>query len=87
LMEVNSLIPRPSILVDVSEAFDQKMRAVEQYRSQLAKFSWGYYEKVCFKKGELRGAQCDVEYAEAFLEEALPRDGPFYSVKSSNLLV
>lgn len=87
LMEVNSLIPRPSILVDVSEAFDQKMSAVEQYRSQLAKFPWGYYAKVCLKKGELRGAQCNVEYAEAFLEEALPRDGPFYSVKSSNLLV
>lgn len=87
LMEVNSLIPRPSVLVDVSETFDQKMRAVEQYRSQLAKFPWGYYKKVCLKKGELRGVQCNVEYAEAFIEEALPRDGPFYPEKSSDLLV
>ena len=87
LMEVNSLIPQPSVLVDASETFDQKMSAVEQYQSQLAKFPWGYYEKVCLKKGELRGAQCNVEYAEAFIEEALPRDGPFYPEKSSDLLV
>jgi len=87
LMEVNSLIPQPSVLVDVSETFDQKMSAVEQYRSQLAKFPWSYYEKVCLKKGELRGTQCNVEYAEAFIEEALPRDGPFYPEKSSDLLV
>ena len=87
LMEVNSLIPQPSVLVDVSDNFDEKMSAVEQYRTQLAKFPWGYYEKVCLKKGELRGAQCNVEYAEAFIEEALPRDGPFYPEKSSDLLV
>ena len=87
LMEVNTLIPQPSVLVDVSSCFDRKMEAVEQYRSQLAKFTWGYYENVCLKKGELRGAQCGVRYAEAFLEEALPRDGPFYSVKASDLLV
>jgi LmbE family N-acetylglucosaminyl deacetylase len=87
LMEVNTLIPQPSVLVDVSEAFNQKMKAVEQYRTQLDKFPWRYYENVCLKKGELRGAQCNVDYAEAFLEEALPKDGPFYSEKSSELLV
>ena len=87
LMEVNTLIPRPSVLVDVSECFSVKMEAIEQYASQLAKFPWGYYQKVNQKKGELRGVQCNVEYAEAFIEEAVPRDGPFYSEKSSDLLV
>ena len=87
LMEVNTLIPRPSVYVDVSDSFGAKMEAIEGYASQLAKFPWGYYQKVNQKKGELRGAQCNVEYAEAFIEEALPRDGPFYSMKSTDLLV
>jgi LmbE family N-acetylglucosaminyl deacetylase len=87
LMEVNTLIPRTSVYVDVSDSFGAKMEAIERYSSQLAKFPWGYYQKVNQKKGELRGAQCNVEYAEAFIEEALPRDGPFYFMKSTELLV
>jgi LmbE family N-acetylglucosaminyl deacetylase len=87
LMEVNTLIPNPSILVDISNSFKIKKEAIEQYSSQLAKFPWGYYQKVNEKKAELRGAQCNVKYAEAFLEESLRRDGPFYSKKSTNLLV
>lgn len=87
LMEVNTLIPNPSVLVDVSNIFGVKMNAIEQYTSQLAKFPWKYYQRVNQKKAELRGAQCDVEYAEAFIEESLPRDGPFYSSKSTGLLV
>ncbi len=87
LMEVNTLISSPHVLVDVSDVFEAKMKAVHQYSSQLAKFPWGYYERVCRKKAELRGAQCNVEYAEAYIEEALPRDGPFYSEKHSGLLV
>ncbi len=87
LMEVNTLIPSPSVLVDVSSVFDVKMKAIEQYTTQLAKFPWGYYQQINQKKAELRGAQCNVEYAEAFIEEALPRDGPFYSTKSTGFLV
>ena len=63
------------------------MKAIEQYTSQLAKFPWGYYQNVNQKKAELRGAQCNAGYAEAFIEEALPIDGPFYSEKSTDLLV
>ena len=87
LMEVNTLIPRPSVYVDVSDSFGVKMEAIEGYSSQLAKFPWRYYQKVNQKKGELRGAQCNVDYAEAFIEEALPHDGPFYFMKSTDLLV
>lgn len=87
LMEINTLIPQPHVLVDVSNVFDKKMDAISEHISQTTKFPWGYYQKVSRKKAELRGAQCDVEYAEAFLEEALPRDGPFYSVKSTDFLI
>ena len=87
LMEVNTLIPSPSVLVDVSSSYGAKEKAIHQYSTQLAKFPWGYYQRVNRKKAELRGVQCDVEFAEAFIEESLPRDGPFYSEKSTNLLV
>ena len=87
LMEVNTLIPSPSVLVDVSDFFDLKMEAINQYSSQLAKFPWGYYQSFNRKKAELRGIQSNVKYAEAFIEESLPRNSPFYSEKSTNLLV
>jgi LmbE family N-acetylglucosaminyl deacetylase len=87
LMEVNTLIPQPQVLVDVTDSFDRKLEAIDKHVSQIAKFPWGYYPKVSTKKAELRGVQCDVEYAEAFLEEALPTDGPFYAVKSTDYLV
>jgi len=82
LMEVNTLIPSPHVLVDVSEAMDAKRRATQQYTSQLAKFTWGYYERFNEKKAELRGVQGGCAYAEAFLEEPLARSGPFYPVRS-----
>ena len=82
-MEVNTLIPSPHIFVDVTESFDMKKEALGCYMSQLAKFGWGYYEKFNLKKAELRGAQADCRYAEAFLEEHLPRNSPFYEAKKT----
>jgi LmbE family N-acetylglucosaminyl deacetylase len=87
LMEVNTLIPNPDLLVDISSSFNVKMSAVDKYVSQLAKFPWDYYQRVNTKKSELRGAQCNVDYAEAFIEETLSNNGPFYTNKYTNLLV
>lgn len=87
LMEINTLIPQPHVLVDISSSFYRKMDAIKEHVSQISKFQWGYYQKVSAKKAELRGVQCDVEYAEAFIEEALPRDGPFYSEKTTDFLI
>jgi LmbE family N-acetylglucosaminyl deacetylase len=87
LMEVNTLIPSPSVLVDISISYGAKEKAIVQYITQLAKFPWGYYQRVNRKKAELRGVQCDVELAEAFIEESLPRDGPFYLEKATGFLV
>jgi LmbE family N-acetylglucosaminyl deacetylase len=87
LMEVNTLIPSPHYLVDVTESLDKKMEALGCYKSQLSKFPWGYYERFSLKKAELRGAQADCRYAEAFLEESIARSGPFYEVKKSEGLL
>jgi LmbE family N-acetylglucosaminyl deacetylase len=87
LMEVNTLIPSPHVLVDVSEAMDRKRSAMDRYASQLAKFPWGYYQRFNLKKAELRGVQGKCDHAEAFLEEPLAQSGPFYEAKSVRSLV
>jgi LmbE family N-acetylglucosaminyl deacetylase len=87
LMEVNTLIPSPHVLVDVSEHMEAKRRATKRYASQLAKFTWGYYERFNEKKAELRGVQGGCAYAEAFQEEPLAGNGPFYPVRSARSLL
>lgn len=86
LMEVNTLISSPHVLLDVSEVWALKEAAVECYPTQLAKFEDGYYQRFTRAKAELRGVQCGCEYAEAFLEEPLQRNGPFYEAKASKSL-
>jgi LmbE family N-acetylglucosaminyl deacetylase len=87
LMEINTLIPSPQILVDVSDTMDKKRAAVATYESQLAKFLWGYYQRFNDKKAELRGAQGNCQYAESFAEESLAKNGPFYEIKSTRNLL
>ncbi len=87
LMEVNSLISNPHIIVNITDVYDRKIEAMKAYTSQLSKFDWGYYERFNLKKAELRGVQGNCRYAEAFLEETVARNGPFYSAKTSRLLV
>jgi LmbE family N-acetylglucosaminyl deacetylase len=87
LMEVNTLIHSPHVIVDISDVADNKWDAVNCYASQLAKFDWGYYQKFNLKKAELRGVQGNVKYAEAFLEEPLPKNSPFYKSKVTQSLL
>ena len=86
LMEVNTLISSPHVLLDVSDVWRLKEAAVESHTSQLAKFKDGYYQRFTRAKAELRGVQGGCEYAEAFLEEPLQRNGPFYEAKASKSL-
>ncbi len=87
LMEVNTLIPSPGVFVDISDETARKRAAVASYGSQLAKFPWRYYEDWAEKKAELRGVQARCSHAEAFQEEALPRNGPFYPEKSTRTVI
>lgn len=85
-MEVNTLIPTAHIIVDITEAFNRKMEAIECYPSQLAKFQDGYYQRFSKLKAELRGVQGGCRYAEAFIEEPLTKNSPFYRLKSTSNL-
>ncbi len=87
LMEVNTLIPSPHVIVDVSEAWPRKETAIGAYASQLAKFQWGYYQEFMEKKAELRGIMGGCRYGEAFLEEPLAENSPFYPEKSTKSLL
>jgi LmbE family N-acetylglucosaminyl deacetylase len=87
LMEVNTLIPSPHVIVDVSECFEKKMQAIKAYTTQLKKFSWGYYQKINLKKAEMRGVQGRCMYAEAFLLEPIAQNGPFFPEKSTKSLL
>ena len=86
LMEVNTLIPNPHVVVDVSDAWPKKEAAIEAYSSQLAKFQWGYYQEFMEKKAELRGAQGGCGYAEAFLVGPLAENSPFFPEKATRSL-
>jgi LmbE family N-acetylglucosaminyl deacetylase len=86
LVEINTLIPTPQILVDISDVYDLKAEAIEAYKSQVAKFDWKYYQRFDRSKAELRGVQGNCRYAEAFIEEALPRNSPFYADKTTRSL-
>ncbi|MGD2200198.1 MAG: PIG-L deacetylase family protein [Candidatus Bathyarchaeota archaeon] len=83
LMEVNTLIPSPHVIVDVSEAWGRKEAAIRAYSSQLAKFSGGYYQGFMERKAELRGVQGGCPYAEAFLVEPVAENGPFFPERAS----
>ena len=86
LMEVNTLIPSPHVVVDVSDAWSRKEAAIEAYASQLAKFQGGYYQDFMKKRAELRGVQGGCGYAEAFLVEPLAENSPFFPEKATRSL-
>jgi len=85
-MEVNTLIPNAHVLVDITKTFNRKMEAMECYSSQLVKFPDGYYQRFTKLKAELRGVQGGCHYAEAFIEEPLTKNSPFYQSKSTSNL-
>lgn len=87
LMEINTLLPSPHVLVDVSETMNKKRAAIAAHESQLAKLQWGYYQRFSDEKAGLRGAQGNCRYAEAFSEESLARNGPFYETKATRNLL
>jgi hypothetical protein len=53
----------------------------------VVKFEWGYYQRFDRRKAELRGVQGNCGYAEAFMEEALPSNSPFYVDKATRSLL
>ena len=85
-MEVNTLIPTPHVIIDITETFYTKVEAIRLYHTQLAKFSDEYDQRFNKVKAELRGVQGGCYYAEAFIVERLTENSPFYEARSTQSL-
>ncbi|MFX0064858.1 MAG: PIG-L deacetylase family protein [Candidatus Hermodarchaeota archaeon] len=76
-MEINSLLTRPNLIIDISSVMDTKIQAIEAHASQLAKTN-NYYREFTIQKARLRGIQGGYAFGEAFKIEHLLHAGPFY---------
>ncbi|MFX1563028.1 MAG: PIG-L deacetylase family protein [Promethearchaeota archaeon] len=85
-MEINNLIPMPTLFINISEVIDIKRQAIIAYRSQMKKTE-GYYMSFNLQKAQLRGIQASCEFAEAYQEIPLPVHGPFYSPSTTRQTV
>ena len=56
----------PSLFVDISSTVDTKVRALQEYKTQLAQRA--YFDEESFRSlARTRGAQCGYRYAEGFI--------------------
>ncbi len=76
-MEVNTLLSRPNVMVNVTESYDTALEGLRCHKSQTSKAD-GYYERFYDVRTRLRGVQSDCERAEAFSSSLLKHAGPFY---------
>ncbi|MFW9768127.1 MAG: PIG-L deacetylase family protein [Candidatus Thorarchaeota archaeon] len=85
-MEINTLISRPNVHVDITDSYRAALAALKKHKSQVKKADT-FYEKLYDARTRLRGVQADCERAEAF-SITLPRHaGPFYRENSVDLLI
>jgi len=80
-MEINTMIPRPHILVNISKTYKYALGAIKEHKSQLQKADL-FYEKLYDARTRLRGVQAKCERAEAFSITLPEHVGPFYSENS-----
>jgi len=80
LMEIDTLISKPNLFIDVSDYIDAKIEAINCYYKKLSKPDF-FYKEFTRIKARLRGLQFNSEYAEAFIVEFIDISGPFYDRK------
>ncbi|MBU0460620.1 MAG: PIG-L family deacetylase [Nanoarchaeota archaeon] len=77
--EINNLFPQPDILVDITEVYEVKQKALQQHSSQVkCDIKEDYYTGLMEFKALLRGHQMGTKYAEAFMTIRQPLVGNFY---------
>ncbi|MCK4484129.1 MAG: hypothetical protein KAU89_04850, partial [Candidatus Thorarchaeota archaeon] len=85
-MEINSLLSRPSVMVDISDCYDTAVQALKHHKSQRSK-ARGFYPNLYDARTRLRGVQAACDRAEAFGLSPLRHAGPFYPANSVRSLV
>jgi LmbE family N-acetylglucosaminyl deacetylase len=85
-MEINSLHPRPNVLVDISDSFEMAIDALRKHSSQLEKAD-GFYSRFYEARTRLRGVQGGCDRAEAFTLSFPVHAGPFYGRNAVDSLI
>jgi LmbE family N-acetylglucosaminyl deacetylase len=85
-MEINSLLSRPHVIVNISETYETALKALKNHKSQLDKAD-RFYVKFYDARTRLRGVQGSCERAEAFSIRIPFHAGPFYPENSVRKLV
>ncbi|UCE10215.1 MAG: PIG-L family deacetylase [Candidatus Thorarchaeota archaeon] len=76
-MEINTLLSRPNVFVNVTKQYKIALSALREHKSQTGK-SDDYYLKLYDARTRLRGVQSECERAEAFSITLPEHAGPFY---------
>jgi LmbE family N-acetylglucosaminyl deacetylase len=76
-MEVNTMISRPHVYVDITSSYEHALGAIRAHKSQTDKAD-NFYEKLYDARTRLRGTQARCERAEAFSITLPEHAGPFY---------
>lgn len=85
-MEINTMLSRPHVYVDISETYKYGLGALKEHKSQIRK-AGSFYEKLYDTRTRLRGVQAKCERAEAFAITLPEHAGPFYEENSVERLV
>ena len=85
-MEINTMIPRPHVLVNVSESYDAALAALKKHKSQVRKAD-SFYTQLYDTRTRLRGVQAKCKRAEAFAITLPEHAGPFYEKNSVDRLI
>ncbi|TFG10505.1 PIG-L family deacetylase [Candidatus Thorarchaeota archaeon] len=76
-MEVNTLLSKPNVMINVTDSYDTALEALRCHKSQMDKAD-GYYERFYDARTRLRGVQSACDRAEAFCISLPKHAGPFY---------
>lgn len=85
-MEINTMIPRPHVYVDITDTYNYSLGALKEHKSQIEKADF-FYEKLYDTRTRLRGAQAKCDRAEAFTITLPEHAGPFYRENSVERLI
>jgi LmbE family N-acetylglucosaminyl deacetylase len=85
-MEINTMISRPHVYVDISKTYKYALGAIKEHKSQMQKVDL-FYEKLYDARTRLRGVQAKCDRAEAFSITIPEHAGPFYRENSVESLL
>ena len=85
-MEINTMISRPNVHVDITESYAAALAAIKKHRSQVSKAD-SFYPQLYDARTRLRGVQAKCKRAEAFAITLPEHAGPFYEKNSVDRLI